>query len=155
VLATLGLLPTDHPTGTGEFAAADATGLTDVPGVWVAGNVTDLAAGVVTAAAGAPAAGAAINADLIAEDTRKAIVAKFPRYPCLWPCLCRSRAGQRGRVMNHIHPAGAALDPDDWQIVVAAAPERQAQDPEGRPVTIRDAVLEAVRRRPGSLPSPA
>ena len=45
VLATLGLLPTDHPTGTGEFAAADATGLTDVPGVWVAGNVTDLAAG--------------------------------------------------------------------------------------------------------------
>lgn len=75
VLATLGLLPTDHPTGTGEFAAADATGLTDVPGVWVAGNVTDLAAGVVTAAAGAPAAGAAINADLIAEDTRKAIVA--------------------------------------------------------------------------------
>jgi SAM-dependent methyltransferase len=49
----------------------------------------------------------------------------------------------------------AALDPDDWQIVVAAAPERQAQDPEGRPVTIRDAVLKAVRRRPVSLPSPA
>ena len=57
--------------------------------------------------------------------------------------------------MNRIHPAGAALDPDDWQIVVAAAPERQAQDPEGRPVTIRDAVLEAVRRRPGSLPFPS
>jgi hypothetical protein len=30
--------------------------------------------------------------------------------------------------MNRVHPAGAALDPDDWQIVVAAAPERQAQD---------------------------
>lgn len=105
MLATLGLLPTDHPTGTGEFAAADATGLTDVPGVWVAGNVTDLAAGVVTAAAGAPAAGAAINADLIAEDTRKAIVAKFPRYPCLWPCLGRSRAGQRGSVMNRVRRA--------------------------------------------------
>ena len=44
VLAALGLQPTAHPLGIGEFIAADATGLTDVPGVWVAGNVTDLAA---------------------------------------------------------------------------------------------------------------
>ncbi len=41
----------------------------------------------------------------------------------------------------------ATLDPNDWQIVVAAAPERQATDPEGRSVTIRDAVLRAERRR--------
>jgi SAM-dependent methyltransferase len=41
----------------------------------------------------------------------------------------------------------AALDPDDWQIIVAAAPERQTLDPEGRSVTIRDAVLHAVRRK--------
>jgi SAM-dependent methyltransferase len=41
----------------------------------------------------------------------------------------------------------ATLDPADWQIVVAAAPERQALDPDGRPVTIHDAVLHAVRRR--------
>jgi thioredoxin reductase len=61
--------------GIGEFIAADATGLTAVPGVWVAGNVTDLAAGVVTAAAGGMAAGVAINADLIAEDTRNAVIA--------------------------------------------------------------------------------
>ena len=98
VLATLGLLPTDHPMGTGEFAAADATGLTDVPGVWVAGNVTDLAAGVVTAAAGAPAAGAAINADLIAEDTRKAIVAyrsshRIPAYGPAYAAPERVSAG--------------------------------------------------------------
>jgi SAM-dependent methyltransferase len=39
------------------------------------------------------------------------------------------------------------LEPDDWQIIVAAAPERQTRDPEGRPVTIRDAVLCAIRRR--------
>src|SRR5439155_10790242 len=35
----------------------------------------------------------------------------------------------------------AGLEPDDWQIIVAAALERQALDPDGRPVTIHDAVL--------------
>jgi SAM-dependent methyltransferase len=40
----------------------------------------------------------------------------------------------------------ATLDPDEWRIVVAAAPGRQALDPDGRPVTIRDAVLRARRR---------
>lgn len=40
----------------------------------------------------------------------------------------------------------AALDPDDWQVIIAAAPERQTLDPDGRPVTIHDAVLRAVRR---------
>jgi 2-polyprenyl-3-methyl-5-hydroxy-6-metoxy-1,4-benzoquinol methylase len=41
----------------------------------------------------------------------------------------------------------ATLEPSHWQIVVAAGPERQALDPDGRPVTIHDAVLHAVRRR--------
>jgi thioredoxin reductase len=72
VLTALGLRPTAHPFG-GEFVAADATGLTDVPGVWVAGNITDLAASVVVAAAGGASAAAAINADLVAEDTRLAV----------------------------------------------------------------------------------
>jgi thioredoxin reductase/SAM-dependent methyltransferase len=73
VLATLGLHPTTHPLGIGEFIAAGPTGLTEVPGVWVAGNVTDLTAQVVTAAAGGVSAAAAINADLIAEDTERAV----------------------------------------------------------------------------------
>lgn len=41
----------------------------------------------------------------------------------------------------------AVLDPDAWQIVVAAAPSRQILDPNGQPATIHDAVLRAVRRR--------
>jgi hypothetical protein len=40
----------------------------------------------------------------------------------------------------------AALDPDDWDIVTATAPGRPAVDPDGRSITIRDAVLRAVRR---------
>jgi hypothetical protein len=39
----------------------------------VAGNVTDLRAQVITAAAGGLNAAAALNADLIAEDTARAV----------------------------------------------------------------------------------
>jgi len=41
----------------------------------------------------------------------------------------------------------AGLDPDGWQVVVAASPERQTLDGEGRPVTISDAVMHAIRRK--------
>ncbi|MFC7641718.1 FAD-dependent oxidoreductase [Streptosporangium lutulentum] len=40
-LTALGLAPTPHPSGLGAYIAADATGLTPVPGVWVAGNLVD------------------------------------------------------------------------------------------------------------------
>lgn len=76
VLAALGLEPTAHPHGLGEYIAADAAGLTVVPGVWVAGNVVDLTAQVSAAAAAGSFAAAAINADLIAEDTRRAVTAR-------------------------------------------------------------------------------
>jgi thioredoxin reductase len=74
-LATLGLKPAVHPRGVGEYIPADPTGLTAVPGVWVAGNVTDLMAQVGAAAAGGAMAGAVINADLVAEDARHAAAA--------------------------------------------------------------------------------
>jgi thioredoxin reductase len=72
-LAQLGLKATEHPSGLGEHIEVDSTGLTEVPGVWAAGNVTDLAAQVgMSAAAGAWAA-IRINSDLVAEDTRRAM----------------------------------------------------------------------------------
>ena len=80
-LADLGLHPTVHPAGIGEhIAAVDPTGKTTVPGVWVAGNVTDLMAQVGAAAAGAATAAAAINADLIAEETRLAVISYRQRH---------------------------------------------------------------------------
>ena len=75
MLAGLGLETTVHPLGVGEHVEADATGLTAVPGVWVAGNVADLMAHVVGAAEAGVRAGAAINADLIAEDNDHAVTA--------------------------------------------------------------------------------
>ena len=71
-LADLGLKPTAHPLGIGEYIAAGPAGLTEVPGVWVAGNVTDRGAPVGGAAAAGALAGAAINMDLVAEDAAQA-----------------------------------------------------------------------------------
>ena len=43
--------------------------------MWVAGNVADLTAGVMQAASSGVTAAAAINADLTAEDTARAVAA--------------------------------------------------------------------------------
>jgi protein-L-isoaspartate O-methyltransferase len=78
LLAPLGLEPVEVRLDEhvlGSQLEADATGATAVPGVWVAGNVTDLQAQVLTCAAAGLTAGAAINADLIAQDTRRAVQA--------------------------------------------------------------------------------
>ncbi|HEY3632682.1 MAG TPA: NAD(P)/FAD-dependent oxidoreductase [Jatrophihabitantaceae bacterium] len=74
VLTGLGLDAVEHPSGAGEYIPADAAGRTDVAGVWVAGNVTDLSAQVGAAAAAGAMAGAQINADLITEETQAALV---------------------------------------------------------------------------------
>jgi thioredoxin reductase len=83
VLRSLGLEPVPHPNGPGfgELIESGPAGETAVPGVWVAGNVTDLQAQVITAAAQGLMAGAAVNADLIAEDTRRAVDAARTHTP--------------------------------------------------------------------------
>ena len=60
----------------GSAVPSGAMGATDVPGVWVAGNVTDLMAQVLTAAAAGLQAGGAINADLVLEDVRLAVASR-------------------------------------------------------------------------------
>jgi thioredoxin reductase len=73
-LASLGLRPAEHPMGIGtRIPAEDASGRTSVPGVWVAGNVTDPMAQVITSAAAGLAAGAAMNMDLVTEETAAAV----------------------------------------------------------------------------------
>jgi thioredoxin reductase len=76
VLASLGIEASEHPMGVGTYVPSDATGLTAVPGVWVAGNVADPMAQVLASAAGAAMAAGAINADLIAEEVRLAVAAR-------------------------------------------------------------------------------
>ena len=73
-LTTVGQEMAGHVIG--HRIPTDPAGATDVPGVWAAGNVTGLTDQVVAAAAAGVRAGAAVNADLIAEETRRAVAAR-------------------------------------------------------------------------------
>ncbi len=57
------------------WVSADATGRTSVPGVFVAGNVVDPRAQVITAAGAGSAAAIALNADLVEDDVSIAVQA--------------------------------------------------------------------------------
>jgi thioredoxin reductase len=70
----LGATVAEHPLGIGSQVQADATGKA-APGVWVAGNVADVTAGVLQSAASGVTAAAAVNADLTADDTARALSA--------------------------------------------------------------------------------
>jgi thioredoxin reductase (NADPH) len=73
-LASLGLEAVDGPMGTA--IPSELGGRTTVPGVFVAGNVADPGAQVISAAAAGLMAGAMINSDLIQEETRLAVAAR-------------------------------------------------------------------------------
>jgi thioredoxin reductase len=72
LLASLGLSATPHPGGVGEQVEADGFGRTDVPGVWVAGNVNDLMANVALSIAAGVRAASAIVAQLLEDDLARA-----------------------------------------------------------------------------------
>jgi thioredoxin reductase len=72
-LAARGVAVVENPRGVGSHVETDPTGLHAAPGVWAAGNVADLMTQVVGSASAGVTAGAAINADLVAEDTRLAV----------------------------------------------------------------------------------
>ncbi|WP_327581204.1 bifunctional NAD(P)/FAD-dependent oxidoreductase/class I SAM-dependent methyltransferase [Nonomuraea sp. NBC_00507] len=79
LLAGLGLETEEQEMGghvIGTRIPADAMGATNVPGVWVVGNAASVTDQVIVAAAGAVRVAAAINADLIAEETRRAVTAR-------------------------------------------------------------------------------
>jgi thioredoxin reductase len=81
LLAPLGLTPVPMElagTVLGMHLAVGPTGQTEVPGVYAAGNVADPRAQVIGSAAAGLMAGGAINADLIEEDTRRAVAGLVP-----------------------------------------------------------------------------
>ncbi|WP_405148619.1 NAD(P)/FAD-dependent oxidoreductase [Sphaerisporangium sp. NBC_01403] len=83
VLTSLGLGTTEQEIGgqvIGSYVAADASGATELPGVWVAGNVANLTEQVVGAAGAGVRAGAAINMDLVGEETRRAVAARLAPF---------------------------------------------------------------------------
>lgn len=105
LLTDLGLEAADQLLGDvviGTAVPADPTGTTSVPGVYLAGNVTNLMAQVVVAAAAGVTTAAAVNADLIAEDTRHVVEEqRSARATVTWPSARRGArsliAGAAGR----------------------------------------------------------
>jgi thioredoxin reductase len=71
LLEPLGLKPAEMRIGehaVGTYIESDPSGATVVPGVWVAGNLANLQAQVITSAAAGLTAGAAINLDLVLSE---------------------------------------------------------------------------------------
>lgn len=115
-VAGLGLATTAAPNGLGEVVATDASGATNVAGVYAAGNVSDLGNQVLQAAATGARIGAVINADLAMADADAAVAAR-PNPAREWD----ERYGERdqmwsGRVNGALVaevadlPPGRALD---------------------------------------------
>ena len=75
-LDAVGLRSQPHPSGMGDHLPADQFGRSTVPGVWLAGNVTDPSAQVGAAAAAGAMAGAQINFDLVTQETNAAVAAR-------------------------------------------------------------------------------
>jgi thioredoxin reductase len=73
VLGMLGLPATENDFGSA--VVAEPSGRTAVPGVWVAGNVTDQMAQVVSSAAAGLHTAAQLNMDLITEEVERAVAA--------------------------------------------------------------------------------
>ncbi|MFP3459923.1 NAD(P)/FAD-dependent oxidoreductase [Arthrobacter globiformis] len=116
LLESLGLNSQVHPLGAGRFIETDAMGgATAVRGVYAAGNVTNLMAQVITAAAEGVMTGARINADLIEEETRWAVEGHFgPFSAASEAAVSRIVLGHRrhgfedGPNVTHTGPAATA-----------------------------------------------
>ena len=74
-LEGLGLGIEEMPGGFGEKVPTAMAGVTAVPGVWAAGNVTEPMAQVGASAAGGALAGAHVNGDLVMAEAQAAAAA--------------------------------------------------------------------------------
>ena len=84
VLESLGIETVEQVvdgTVVGTYVPSDPMGATALPGVRVAGDLTNIMPQVVAAAAGGVLAAAGINGDLIAEDVRRAVARRALRAP--------------------------------------------------------------------------
>ena len=98
IVATLGLHAVEQRMGDQLMGSVlprtGVPGATDVPGVWVVGNVGDLRAQVIVAAADGVMIGAQINFDLVEEDIARAVAA-YPFTPELEQEVCERVLGDR------------------------------------------------------------
>jgi thioredoxin reductase len=105
---SLGVRSQPHPSGAGQFIETDPTGATAVTGVYAGGNVSNLMAQVITAAAEGVMAGARINADLIEEETRWAVEGHFGPFSAASEAAASTIVlGDRRHGLDDVDDAGA------------------------------------------------
>jgi len=119
-LVPLGLAPEPFAAlgeTLGSVIPADPMGATTVPGVWVAGNVGDAMAQVVSSAAAGLKAGAVVNADLVSTDALAAVTARRAQFDDLFDeSAWEERYAEReaiwsGRVNAQLEAEAADLAP--------------------------------------------
>ena len=81
------------------WVRTDSTGATSVPGVWVAGNLANPRAQVITAAGEGSAAAIAMNAVLVDDDVRRRRPGPPPRRA---GCRCDRRVRTAPRQQHHL-----------------------------------------------------
>jgi thioredoxin reductase len=82
----LGLTLSEYEMGglvLSHYVQVDLRGATNVPGVWAAGNLSDPFGTVIAAAAAGQKAGAALNGDLVEEETALAVAALRDQHAAL------------------------------------------------------------------------
>ena len=87
VAEMLGLTAVEQRMGDvvlGDVLEVDTRGATAVPGLWAVGNVTDVRTIVISAAAAGTQVAAQLNADLVEEDTHRAVHAHQDGSPEFW-----------------------------------------------------------------------
>ena len=120
------------------WVRTDASGRTSVPGLWVAGNVANPRAQVITAAGEGSAAAIAINADLVDDD----VTSRSPRLPP--PASTESvRRTPRSRTNHHdkLNPPGETM---------STPPAIPARTPVGPPTKHQLAADDLAGRLPDS-----
>jgi thioredoxin reductase/protein-L-isoaspartate O-methyltransferase len=137
LLAPLGLATVEVSFGGQAFATrieADPSGATSVPGIYVAGNVADPQAQVITSAAAGLMAGAAINMDLVAEDARHAVALAGTRKSALTEN--RDHATHEHAAHDHAaHDQQAPHGEQAWDERYRVKPEIWSGDPNAALVT--------------------
>ncbi|WP_020661931.1 bifunctional NAD(P)/FAD-dependent oxidoreductase/class I SAM-dependent methyltransferase [Amycolatopsis benzoatilytica] len=130
-LAPLGIEPAPVEVDgfvVGTAVPAQPTGTTSVPGLWVAGNVTDMHAQVVVAAVAGLKTGAAINGELVMEEAEAA--ARLAQEP-----FSHEMEREVARRVNaHQHEA-SPFDQSSWEERYRSRPEIWSGRPNEQLVT--------------------
>ncbi|TDC40990.1 methyltransferase domain-containing protein [Micromonospora sp. KC213] len=127
----------------GDHVPADPQGATTVPGVRVAGNVTNPMATVPVAIAAGMQAGAALNAELVSEETDRAVAARRAATAARSTAEGTDGGGSAEAADDPATPADGPVDAETarhWDALYAERERRWSGRPNARLVEVAEAL---------------